>query len=292
MRRLKRDASVGLPAAVLLLLSAQGCGIEETFRAQPAASTIPQIKPASKDSPKALPGQLGAKVAVPAGVVTVGLSGYATTRQVTLGGFEISKLPISVKEFGLCVAAGSCSAAKNRCGDEPVEEGSDLPAVCVGTENAAAYCEWANGNLPSFTEWVAAARGPEVRHYSWGDEGPTAARHAGWRDAPNAAPVAAVPPPVVRGVVLSVAAEPSRSLKLGNHPEGASPAGVQDVLVTPSELVGMSSDSLFTVCEGSGAACLVTSSGAGQISGVSPAGGPANGVPASQYAFRCVWRSK
>lgn len=73
------------------------------------------------------------------------------------------------------------------------EERADWPAVMVSWEQAAAFCRWLNGELPSEQQWERAARGTDGRPYPWG-EGELDVRHANLRFSAlgQLAPVAAL----------------------------------------------------------------------------------------------------
>jgi formylglycine-generating enzyme required for sulfatase activity len=78
-------------------------------------------------------------------------------------------------QYQRCVQAGHCLP--------PVESGSytratyygdpaydDFPVLWVTQRQAADYCVWAGGQLPTEAQWEYAARGPESRLFPWGDE--------------------------------------------------------------------------------------------------------------------------
>jgi alkanesulfonate monooxygenase SsuD/methylene tetrahydromethanopterin reductase-like flavin-dependent oxidoreductase (luciferase family) len=73
-----------------------------------------------------------------------------------------------------------------------IPEGRELhPVTYVSWPDAAAFCRWAGGFLPSEAQWERAARGHDRRVWPWGDESPTperatfAGKHYQITNAPN-----------------------------------------------------------------------------------------------------------
>ena len=87
---------------------------------------------------------------------------------VALDAFWLDKTEVSQGQYAQCVGAGACDAPD--CQEEGPSGGENLPVVCVTWEQAAAYCAWAGGRLPTEAEWEYAARGPAGPRYPWGDE--------------------------------------------------------------------------------------------------------------------------
>jgi formylglycine-generating enzyme required for sulfatase activity len=87
---------------------------------------------------------------------------------VGLDGFWIDKTEVTYRQYRQCQEAGACG--KLGCQGESEAGSSEQPAVCVTWSQAAAYCKWVAGRLPTEAEWEYAARGTESRRYPWGDE--------------------------------------------------------------------------------------------------------------------------
>lgn len=137
-------------------------------------------------------------VDVPAGAYPVGRD-PAVQRNVDVDAFELTRTPVTNAEYALFVADGGAAAPPH--GSAP----DDHPVVFVDWFDAASYCTWAGGRLPTEIEWEKAAAGPDGRRYPWGDD----------EDAGRAA---------IGSGLKHGATQP-----VGSHPGGASPYGLQDM---------------------------------------------------------------
>jgi formylglycine-generating enzyme required for sulfatase activity len=100
------------------------------------------------------------------------LEGVGPQHTVALDAFWIDKTEVTSARYHTCVEAGAC-AAPGACfvGLQTYHDATkaDHPVVCVGYDQAKAYCERAGARLPTEAEWEKAARGTHGRLYPWGN---------------------------------------------------------------------------------------------------------------------------
>lgn len=114
-------------------------------------------------------------VAVPGGEFTMGYNFEDNPeRKITVGDFWIYSTKVTNRQYAMCVAAGKCTPPdpENAPGFGDVKF-TNFPVTGVTHDQAAAYCGFVKGHLPTEAQWEKAARGPEANVFPWGNGAPT-----------------------------------------------------------------------------------------------------------------------
>ncbi len=99
------------------------------------------------------------------GTNATGMANEKPLRSVAIDGFWIYKNEVTVAQYRqFCTATGHGIPTKPVWGWV-----DDYPIVYVGKADAAAYCAWAGGALPTEAQWEKAARGTDGRVFPWGN---------------------------------------------------------------------------------------------------------------------------
>jgi formylglycine-generating enzyme required for sulfatase activity len=151
-----------------------------TEAATEAATEPPAVVPVDLAGP---PMELGSKyvyvdgtvlIAVPGGPFIMGYN-FADNpeREVTVGDFWIYSTKVTNQQYALCVLTGKCTPPdpKNATtyGDGRF---INYPVTGVTHGQAAEYCAFVKGRLPTEAEWEKTARGPEGNIWPWGNSAP------------------------------------------------------------------------------------------------------------------------
>jgi sulfatase modifying factor 1 len=121
---------------------------------------------------------------VPAGEFEMGAEGEpadadeAPKHKVMLDAFYIGQYEVTNRQYQAFVKAtghrlpvNCCEIKYNLWQGNALPDGiSELPVINVSWDDAAAYCKWAGGRLPTEAEWEKAARGTDGRVYPWGND--------------------------------------------------------------------------------------------------------------------------
>lgn len=98
--------------------------------------------------------------------------------KVTLDAFYIGKYEVTNHQYQTFVKATGHRLPENPedakynlwRGSAMLDGIAELPVINVSWGDAAAYCKWAGGRLPTEAEWEKAARGIDGRIYPWGND--------------------------------------------------------------------------------------------------------------------------
>jgi formylglycine-generating enzyme required for sulfatase activity len=85
-------------------------------------------------------------------------------RDVSVAAFDLDRAEVTIARFRLC-------SARERCPKIPDEAEPGRPVRNVSPAEAAAFCSFANGHLPTSEQWLFAAAGAAGRRYPWGNTG-------------------------------------------------------------------------------------------------------------------------
>ena len=105
----------------------------------------------------------------------VGNTDETPLHSVTVPSFEMTKTEVTVDQYQACVDAVACTLPDDNTVSSYCNWGASgrgaHPVNCVDWNQAAAFCIWAGGRLPSESEWEYAARsGGQDITYPWGDD--------------------------------------------------------------------------------------------------------------------------
>ncbi|XXY54808.1 SUMF1/EgtB/PvdO family nonheme iron enzyme [Sorangium sp. So ce269] len=118
----------------------------------------------------------GATVFIAAGTLRLGPSdweaqGIVDSRAVFIPAFSLDAFEVTEQRYAACAGASACSPL-------PLRGEPGLPVTGVTVAEAARYCAFAGGALPSRDQLAFAAAGPSGRRYPWGDTGAVCRRAA------------------------------------------------------------------------------------------------------------------
>ena len=102
-----------------------------------------------------------------------GTFNFQGTRQVSIKPFRLGETDVTLAAYARCVSAGACSEPKTGSSCNWKTGRDDHPVNCVDWNQAAAFCKWLGGRLPTEEEWeYVASGGGGDRTYPWGNDEP------------------------------------------------------------------------------------------------------------------------
>ena len=249
-----------------------------------------------QSAPAAAPAnEIPKSVSVAGGQLVSGTARGLLRANSTVSAFTISQYPTTVAEYRECVAAGACSEPASRHAEciapgprtyldratYDLKGGESLPVTCALLEQARSYCQWVGGDLPTMAQWELAVRGNQPAEFAWGATPASCNLHPAVGETATTSPCARQPSLLI----------PNHSV--GAHHSGASPFGVEDVLLTRGELLVASGDAQFSACQPPMNGCVASGVVPGGIDGFTPivshSAESEAGTSGITAGFRCVW---
>ena len=234
-------------------------------------------------------------IALSATTMVSGFARGALRESVALRKFSITQHPITRAQYAECVDAGACADEREDGCDEGANElirgraldKPDSPQACLRIREAQGYCKWIGGRLPTLPEWLLAARGGSPQRHAWGEAPATSEQH------PRAAEMPGAFPSEEKAQEAGCVPAADAPLVVAEHSAGASAAGLQDVLLTPGELLASQKDAQFSACGTGFEGCMVYGGTPGAIEAVYQINKPMASAPQAArtphvYGFRCV----
>jgi sulfatase modifying factor 1 len=161
-------------------------------------------------------------------------SNELTAHEVLLSDIWFDRTEVTVARYRQCVAAGRCVEPPYASGAERFDR-PDYPVVLVTWNDAASFCGWSGGRLPTEAEWERAARGAGGRRYPWGNvHNPSLANHG------HALLVFGMPgkPELSHDPWDLEASDGHLELApVGSYPDGRTPDGIDDMAGNVEEWV-------------------------------------------------------
>lgn len=165
--------------------------------------------------------------------------------------FWLMQTEVTVAAWAACAAAGQCSFEPKDIDFEPVKtcnwrhERNEHPMNCINAEEAASFCRWVGGRLPTAVEWEYAAKSGGNPIYAWGDELVSGGR-ANFCDAQCAAaltPIAKKTYLAKGWVALGEDDGWAATAPVGTFPNGATDWGLLDITGNVQEFTASDYDS-------------------------------------------------
>jgi formylglycine-generating enzyme required for sulfatase activity len=220
----KSNATFITAIAVIIVLAVSGFAVwwfmwggkpVETPK-QPVAEEKP-AEPAPPDKPPA-PVVPEGMVTIPAGAYTIGRDAGSELERpqhtVQLPAFLIDRTEVTNADYKKFVDATAHKPPVNWKDGAYDADRASYPVTGVTWQDAVDYAQWAGKRLPTEAEWEAAARGSEGRRYPWGNEWRASFANIGGAS----------------GGRSNDKDYPAQIKPVGQYPDGASQAGVLDLI--------------------------------------------------------------